>query len=139
MTSIEEIIAKLAAGTGPDRDLDCLVEALSEGVSAEVEIVRRDDGAIAYWKSWKHDPERPIPDYEVLRMGRPFTSSLDEALGLAVRMLPEKWSDAMRQAISALGRRHHWHMCLKRPGQELELPREICLQTLRIAAGIADD
>jgi hypothetical protein len=134
MISIDELIAKLEAALGADRDLDCLVEAFEERVTGAVQIVRRGDGSVAYWKAVKKDPSGPIPDFEMIRGGRPYTSSLDEALAFAVRIIPGKWSDALREALKELATRHAWHICLKRPGQELELPREVCLQALRLSA-----
>jgi hypothetical protein len=58
MISIGEIIAKLEAAQGPDRHLDCLVEAFEEKVTDAVQIVRRGDGSVAYWKAVKKDPSR---------------------------------------------------------------------------------
>jgi hypothetical protein len=134
MISIGEMIAKLEAAQRPDRDLDCLVEAFEEKVTDAVQIVRRGDGSVAYWKAVKKDPSHPVPEFEMLGDGKPYTSSLDEAIAFAVRIVPGKWSDALREALSALGRRHAWHICPKSPGQERELPREVCLQALRIKA-----
>jgi hypothetical protein len=134
MTSIEELIAKLQAAQGPDRDLDCIMEAFDEKVSEGFQIVRGMDGSVAYWTAVRKDPFSPVAGHMVLRSGKPYTSSFAVAVDFAVRLLPEKWTDALREAISEMGRRHDWHICLKRPGQQHELPREICLQVLRIKA-----
>jgi hypothetical protein len=61
----------------------------------------------------------------------PFTASTDAAVALAERVLPGKWPGILRSALSDLGNRNDWHICLVRPDQIRALPTAIVLATLR--------
>lgn len=80
-----DLIAKLEGLTGPDRAIDHAVHATTNP---------------------------PLRDG--LRFGNvpAYTASLDAAVSLVERVLPGKWPDILRQAISEMGREFHWHICL---------------------------
>lgn len=59
------------------------------------------------------------------------TSSVDACLTLAERVLPGKSIDLLREAISELGKKYHWHICLQKPEQVRELPIQVCIALLR--------
>lgn len=60
-----------------------------------------------------------------------FTASVDATIALAERVLPGKGIDLLREAISELGKKYHWHICLKKPEQVKELPIQVCIALLR--------
>ncbi|MDH7786387.1 hypothetical protein QBD01_002408 [Ochrobactrum sp. 19YEA23] len=60
-----------------------------------------------------------------------YTRSIDAAIALAERVLPGKGVDLLWEAISELGKKYYWHICLKKPEQVKELPIQVCIALLR--------
>lgn len=62
-----------------------------------------------------------------------YTASLDAVVALAVEMLALRWTDLVREAVSAIGKRHAMHMRFHKadPG---ELARLMLAATLRALA-----
>ncbi|RRY11357.1 hypothetical protein [Brucella anthropi] len=103
-----DLITRLSKLDAPDREVDAEIHSLFHET-----IWKFDDGRKVF---------RDIPAY---------TASVDAAIALAERELPGKGIDLLREAISELGKKYHWHICLKKPEQLRELPIQVCIALLR--------
>lgn len=125
-----ELIAKLEALSGPDREIDAAIVA-----SLNNAIVKRypptdDFGPKNRWQFWSEDGKHflgsegkyPVP---------PYTASLDATIALVERLLPGRWPDFLRGGLSILAERHFWHIEPRKPGQEHELPSAVLICLLR--------
>ncbi len=97
MTTLPELIARLEAATGPDRELDGEL-ALSAGWTFQK--MARD--RVAYWR-------RPgETEYYMRGTLPPYTASLDSALALVEAKLPGWWWEVSHGVLSASGHGPFW-------------------------------
>lgn len=101
-----------------------VLRGLLERISTTDRPDRGIDAALWYALVEKPQPGDKIDRDMIGRMPR-YTASLDEALELAEHIQPKEWPDVLRNAVSHLGRHHHWHICFPRRGQRNELPLAI--------------
>lgn len=78
MSDLSSLAARVAAATGPDRELD---EAIGHWLWEQ---------SFKPWECFDYGKDGP---------GRPFTSSIDAALALVEKLLPEQWYGILENAI----------------------------------------
>lgn len=106
MSDLNALVERIEAGSGEDVDLHAAILTAVIGVNAP-------DA-----KRWYGAGRSPL-------------DSLDAAVALVERVLPGRSAEILREALSALGKKHRWHINLQRPGQIDELPRLVVAATLR--------
>ena len=98
MTDLHSLLTRVEAATGPDRQIDCLLDCLRTG--REFIEWTADTGIVGY--RFKHH----TLGWELgcWRVG--YTASLDAALALVEEMLPGRGSDGLRLALINNDRDH---------------------------------
>ncbi len=117
------LIGRLSKLTGPRYTMDVAIALATDFWPKDriQNIVYNDDGDP--WVYFTDGPDLPLPPA--------YTASVDSAIALAERVLPGKGIDLLREAISELGKKYDWHICLKKPEQAKELPIQVCIALLR--------
>lgn len=125
MTDLTALIERVENGSGPDREVDFDIarfEGWTQHSDESDPVYARRPGL--WWAE-------PGEDWSVCATPPYYTSSLDAAVSLVERVLPREVPDILREALSALGKKHHWHICFPQPGQMAELPRFVLAGLLR--------
>ena len=125
------LIDRLSKLDGPDREVDAEIMALfyvrgKRHIGAYMENDRGIDEPVEsdVWID-------PNTERWVSTSAHYFTASVDVAIAMAERVLPGKSIDLLREAISELGKKYHWHICRTKPEQVRELPIQVCIAILR--------
>lgn len=126
MTS--DLITRLSKLDAPDREVDARIWCEVNGfrycdhypLDRETQVFFKEKGKRTEKVSGGSFPHAPA-----------YTASVDAAIALAERVLQGKGIDLLREAISELGKKYDWHICLKKPEQAKELPIQVCIALLR--------
>lgn len=126
MTDLTALVERVESGSGPDRDLDFDIarfEGWTQHSDESDPVYARRPGL------WWAEPGES--DWNTCASPPAYTSSLDAAVSLVERELPRETPNILREALSDLGRKHHWHICFPKLGQIDEMPRLVVAALLR--------
>lgn len=114
-TEIKELMERVRAATGPDRDLDFLIQIhVAHPLTGEEHYTLQD----------------VMNDFALLGadgmvIDAPYTASIDAALALVERVLPGRWNEILGAALRGMSKTFHWHIAFPKPGQMDGLPLAI--------------
>lgn len=132
MTStLRTLLDRVEKGEGRDEELDVrLVAAFFAPKDAQV-MQSPINGAWCIFDGTDRNGRPRLWEHRPLGYQPSPTSSIDAAVALIEKVLPNEMPDAIHAAWSALGQQNHWHIALYREGQMKAFPRALLAATLR--------
>lgn len=118
-SKLTDLIAKLEAATGPDREADCEIWAIARGLDLEWQgttLVAGDEGVIGWIDPGQHSRNFHTNRSATAPGSIPtYTASLDAIVALIERKLPGKVGDLVHDARAAVSRDHALHIRFWKP------------------------